>query len=67
MNLLAQSPRSIVYFVNSIYTNRINSRDISRVFCDLRSQKTLRGMLPLNSNKHCIIFTNSPIIIAIFW
>ena len=50
MNLLAQSPRSIVCFANSIYANRINSRGMSRVFCDLRSQKTPRGILPVNSN-----------------
>ena len=51
MNLLAQSPRSIVCFANSIYANRINSRGMSRVFCDLRSQKTPRGTLPVNSNE----------------
>ena len=50
MNLLAQSPRSIVCFANLIYANRINSRGMSRVFCDLRSQKTPRGILPVNSN-----------------
>ena len=50
MNLLAQSPRSIVCFANSIYANRINSRGMSRVFCDLRSQKTPRGILAVNSN-----------------
>ena len=32
-----------------IYANRINSRDMSRVFCDLRSQKTPRGILPITS------------------
>ena len=50
MNLLVQSPRSIVCFANLIYANRINSRGMSRVFCDLRSQKTPRGILPVNSN-----------------
>jgi len=33
MNLLVQCPRSIVCFANLIYANRINSHDISRVFC----------------------------------
>ena len=50
MNLLVQCPRSIVCFANLIYANRINSRGMSRVFCDLRSQKTPRGTLPVNSN-----------------
>ena len=50
MNLLVQCPRSIVCFANLIYANRINSRGMSRVFCDLRSQKTPRGILPVNSN-----------------
>ena len=50
MNLFVQSPRSIVCFANLIYANRINSRGMSRVFCDLRSQKTPRGILPVNSN-----------------
>ena len=52
MNLLVQSTRSIVCFANLIYANRINSRSMSRVFCDLRSQKTPRGILPVNSNKN---------------
>ena len=52
MNLLVQCPRSIVCFANLIYANRINSRSMSRVFCDLRSQKTPRGILPVNSNKN---------------
>ena len=52
MNLLVQSPRSIVCFANLIYANRINSRGMSRVFCDLRSQKTPRGILPVNSNEN---------------
>ena len=50
MNLLVQCPRSIVCFANLIYANRINSRGMSWVFCDLRSQKTPRGILPVNSN-----------------
>ena len=50
MNLLVQCPRSIVCFANLIYVNRINSHSMSRVFCDLRSQKTPRGILPVNSN-----------------
>ena len=50
MNLLVQCPRSIVCFANLIYTNRINLRSMSRVFCDLRSQKTPRGILPVNNN-----------------
>ena len=50
MNLLVLSPRSIVCFTNLIYAIRINSRGMSRVFCDLRSQKTPRGILPVNSN-----------------
>ena len=50
MNLLVQCPRSIVCFANLIYANRINSRSMSRVFCDLRSQKTPRGILAVNSN-----------------
>ena len=36
--------------IHRIYAVRINSRDMSRVFCDLRSQKTPRGILPVNSN-----------------
>ena len=50
MNLLVQSTRSIVCFANLIYAYRINSHSMSRVFCDLRSQKTPRGILPVNSN-----------------
>ena len=38
------------YAMHRIYANRINSRGMSRVFCDLRSQKTPRGILPVNSN-----------------
>ena len=38
------------FAMHRIYVNRINSRGMSRVFCDLRSQKTPRGILPVNSN-----------------
>ena len=38
------------FAMHRIYANRINSRSMSRVFCDLRSQKTPRGILPVNSN-----------------
>ena len=58
MNLLVQSTRSIVCFANLIYANRINSRSMSRVFCDRRSQKTPRGILPVNSNDYCEFFMN---------
>ena len=49
-NLLVQCPSSIVCFANLIYANRINSRGMSWVFCDLRSQKTPHGILPVNRN-----------------
>ena len=39
------------FAMHRIYANRINSRGMSRVFCDLRSQKTPRGILPVNSNR----------------
>ena len=49
--LLLFTPFSATRFaMHRIYANRINSRGMSRVFCDLRSQKTLRGILPVNSN-----------------
>ena len=45
------TPFSVTRFaMHRIYANRINSRGMSRVFCDLRSQKTPRGILPVNSN-----------------
>ena len=45
------TPFSVTRFaMHRIYANRINSRSMSRVFCDLRSQKTPRGILPVNSN-----------------
>ena len=56
-------PRSKTYFsvtVHSVHSNtlrdaqksciRMISRRTSRVFCELRSQKTPRGMSPVNSN-----------------
>ena len=50
--LLLFTPFSVTRFaMHRIYANRINSRGISRVFCDLRSQKTPRGILPVNSNE----------------
>lgn len=45
------TPFSVTRFaMHRIYADRINSRGMSRVFCDLRSQKTPRGILPVNSN-----------------
>ena len=45
------TPFSATHFaIHRIYANRINSRRMSRVFCDLRSQKTPRGILSVNSN-----------------
>ena len=47
------TPFSVTRFaMHRIYANRINSRGMSRVFCDLRSQKTPRGILPVNSTKY---------------
>ena len=52
------TPFSVTRFaMHRIYANRINSRGMSRVFCDLRSQKTPRGILPVDSNK-IICLTN---------
>ena len=52
-NSLLFTPFSATRFaMHRIYANRINSRSMSRVFCDLRSQKTPRGILPVNSNKN---------------
>ena len=45
---------SLIFYkkiINDRYADRINSRGMSRVFCDLRSQKTPRGTLPVNSNE----------------
>ena len=39
------------FAMHRIYANRINSHGMSRVFCDLRSQKTPRRTLPVNSNR----------------
>lgn len=36
--------------MHRIYANHINSRSMTRVFCDLRSPKTPRGILSVNSN-----------------
>ena len=45
------TPFSVTRFaMHRIYADRINSRGMSRVFCELRSQKTPRGTLPVNSN-----------------
>ena len=44
------------FAMHRIYANRINSRGMSRVFCDLRSQKTPRGILPVNSNNFRSLF-----------
>ena len=50
-DMLLFTPFSVTRFaMHRIYANRINSRGMSRVFCDLRSQKTPRGILPVNSN-----------------
>ena len=46
------TPFSVTRFaMHRIYADRINSRGMSRVFCDLRSQKTPRGTLLVNSNE----------------
>ena len=44
--------------LNLIYANRINSRSMSRGFCGRRSQKTPRGVLPVNSDDYCEFFMN---------
>lgn len=45
------TPFSVTPFaMHRIYTDRINSCGMSRVFYDLRSQKTPRGTLPVNIN-----------------
>ena len=36
---------------------RMISRGNSRVFCELCSQKTPRGTLPVNSNRYCLLVT----------
>ena len=45
------SVHSNMLAMHRLYANRIKSRGMSRVFCDLRSQKTPRGILPVNSNE----------------
>ena len=45
------------FAMHRIYANRINSRGMSRVFCDLHSQKTPRGILPVNSNLMITVHT----------
>ena len=63
------TPFSVTRFaMHRIYANRINSRGISRVFCDLRSQKTPCGILPVNSNycrteNKCLFY----VILYIIW
>ena len=55
--VLLFTPFTVTRFaMHRIYADRINSRDMSRVFCDLRSQKTPRGILPVNSNVWIAIF-----------
>ena len=44
------------FAMHRIYANRINSRGMSRVFGDLRSPKTPRGILPVNSNHNFLFF-----------
>ena len=53
------------FAMHRIYANRINSRGMSRVFCDLRSQKTPRGILPVNSN--LMITVHTPQSCEVFW
>ena len=53
--------------MHRIYADHINSRDISRFFCDLHSPKTSRGILPGNSNIILTFYLYSLKIIAEFW
>ena len=47
------TPFAVTRFaMHRIYADRINSRGMSQVFCDLCSQKTPRGILPVNSNEN---------------
>ena len=48
------------FAMHRIYADRINSRDMSRVFCDFHSQKTPRGILPVNSNQ--ALFSCFPVL-----
>ena len=55
--MLLFTPFTVTRFaMHRIYADRINSRGMSRVFCDLCSQKTPRGILPVNSNFQIFIF-----------
>ena len=59
--MLLFTPFSVTRFaMHRIYADRINSRGMSRVFCDLRSQKTPRGTLPVNSNHFGALFLHKP-------
>ena len=50
--VLLFTPFTVTRFaMHRIYANCINSRGMSRVFCDLRSQKTPRGILSANSSQ----------------
>ena len=56
-NSLLFTPFSATRFaMHRIYADRINSRGMSRVFCDLRSHKTPRGILPVNSNQNSPLY-----------
>ena len=67
MNFL-RNYRSVT--VHSVHSNalrdaqksciRMISRRNSRVFCELCSQKTPRGTLPVNSNCYCSLRTSAP-------
>ena len=52
---LALFLRRVIVTVHSVLSNTLrdaqNLCGMSRVFCDLRSQKTPRGTLPVNSNE----------------
>ena len=51
------TPFSVTRFaMHRIYADRINSRGMSRVFCDLRSHKTPRGILPVNNNQNSPLY-----------
>ena len=57
--MLLFTPFSATRFaMHRIYASRINSRGMSRVFCDLRSPKTPRGILPVNSNVKFICYSS---------
>ena len=47
---------TITHFaMHRIHTNRINSWGMSRVFCDLRSRKTPRKIVSVNSNNYVTV------------